>query len=81
MLCAEVFGNKLLLIYYRWSNWNGDGDLKEDLRFSYSNRSIYVSFKFITYFVVVVGVQWHSIGQQWEWWISFMKKKSKKQTL
>ena len=77
MTYAKVFWNKLLLIYYRWSNWNGDGDLKEDLKFSYLNISVYVSFKFITYFVVV-GVQWHSIDEQWGWWISLMKKKSKK---
>ena len=42
MTCAKIFGNKLLLIDYRWPNWNGDGDLKEDFKFSYLNGGIYV---------------------------------------
>ena len=63
MTCAKVFWNKLLSIYYRWPNWNGDGDLKDYLKFSYSNRSVDIEFKLRTYFVVVVGVEWYSIDE------------------
>ena len=63
MTCAKVFWNQLLLIYYRWPNWNGDGDLEEDLKFSYSNRSVYIWIKLRTYFVVVWS--W----MIFDWWI------------
>ena len=63
MACANVFWNKLLLIYYRWPNWNGDGDLKDNLKFSYSNRSVDIEFKLRTYFVVVFGLEWYSIDE------------------
>ena len=56
MMCAEVFWNKLLLIYYRWPNWNGEDDLKEDLKFSYSNRCVYIYDLSSEHIVLLLGL-------------------------